>query len=157
MTPDCYLDLLKPVESALKNSSAGQPVGEFRIILRKVNGSLGFTLQSTDQTVLKHTVKVTPLDMFFFVPELYIGSPVFPLLGFYSICRYVQHPAANLGPSCLRLQCSYGNWCIQLVIAVARESLFSSVGFFTLRLIDGCNVAADLHNFDAGSGNSLIR
>ncbi len=33
-------------------------VGEFRMVLRKVNGSLGFTLQSTDETVLKHTVKV---------------------------------------------------------------------------------------------------
>lgn len=52
------LDLLKPVETALKNSSStGHPVGEFKILLRKVNGSLGFTLQSTDETVLKHTVK----------------------------------------------------------------------------------------------------
>jgi hypothetical protein len=58
--PIIVSDLLKPVESALKNSSSGssQPVGEFRIVLRKVNGSLGFTLQSTDETVLKHTVKV---------------------------------------------------------------------------------------------------
>ena len=155
MTPDCYLDLLKPVESALKNSSAGQPVGEFRIILRKVNGSLGFTLQSTDQTVLKHTVKVTPLDIFF-CPRTIHWKPRFSASGILQYLK-VQHPAANLGPSCLTLQCSYGNWCIQLVIAVARESLFSSVGFFTLRVIDGCNVAADLHNFDAGSGNSLIR
>jgi hypothetical protein len=40
-------------------SDGGQAVvGEFRMVLRKVNGSLGFTLQSTDETVLKHTVKV---------------------------------------------------------------------------------------------------
>lgn len=49
------------MENALKNSSSSsggvQPVGEFRILLKKVNGSLGFTLQSTDETVLKHTVK----------------------------------------------------------------------------------------------------
>ena len=91
MTPDCYLDLLKPVESALKNSSAGQPVGEFRIILRKVNGSLGFTLQSTDQTVLKHTVKVTPLDIFFLSQNYTLEAPFFRFwdftvfVGMYSI------------------------------------------------------------------------
>jgi len=54
------------LENALKNSGGGgggQPVGEFQILLRKVNGSLGFTLQSTDQTVLKHTVKVMHISV----------------------------------------------------------------------------------------------
>jgi len=31
--------------------------GEFTVVLRKVNGSLGFTLRQLDDTVLKHTVK----------------------------------------------------------------------------------------------------
>lgn len=33
--------------------------GEFTVVLRKVNGSLGFTLRQLDDTVLKHTVKVS--------------------------------------------------------------------------------------------------
>jgi len=50
------LELLKPVELALHNKSAAV-FGEFVIELKKVNGSLGFTLRQTDDTVLRHTVK----------------------------------------------------------------------------------------------------
>jgi len=50
------LDILKPVEKTLKNSGS-QNYGEFTISLTKVNGSLGFTLRQTDDTVLKHTIK----------------------------------------------------------------------------------------------------
>lgn len=50
------LELLKPVELALHNKSAAV-FGEFVIQLQKVNGSLGFTLRQTDDTVLRHTVK----------------------------------------------------------------------------------------------------
>ena len=51
------LDILKPVESTLRNSSGQTFYGEFSINLEKVNGSLGFTLRQTDDTVLKHTIK----------------------------------------------------------------------------------------------------
>ena len=51
------LDILKPVESTLKNSGGQKFYGEFTISLSKVNGSLGFTLRQTDDTVLKHTIK----------------------------------------------------------------------------------------------------
>ena len=50
------LDILKPVEKTLKNSNQNF-YGEFSISLTKVNGSLGFTLRQTDDTVLKHTIK----------------------------------------------------------------------------------------------------
>jgi hypothetical protein len=51
--------LEKSIFCFVLSSDGGQAVvGEFRMVLRKVNGSLGFTLQSTDETVLKHTVKV---------------------------------------------------------------------------------------------------
>lgn len=50
------LDILKPVENTLKNSGPAF-YGEFTINLKKVNGSLGFTLRQTDDTVLKHTIK----------------------------------------------------------------------------------------------------
>lgn len=50
------LELLKPVELALQNKSAAV-FGEFVIELKKVNGSLGFTLRQTDDTILRHTVK----------------------------------------------------------------------------------------------------
>ena len=50
------LDILKPVETTLKNSNQNF-YGEFKISLTKVNGSLGFTLRQTDDTVLKHTIK----------------------------------------------------------------------------------------------------
>ena len=54
------LDILKPVETTLRNSGSSQSqtfYGEFTINLKKVNGSLGFTLRQTDDTVLKHTIK----------------------------------------------------------------------------------------------------
>ena len=54
------LDILKPVESTLRNSGSSHSqtfFGEFTINLKKVNGSLGFTLRQTDDTVLKHTIK----------------------------------------------------------------------------------------------------
>lgn len=50
------LDILKPVEKTLKNSNQNF-YGEFSLSLTKVNGSLGFTLRQTDDTVLKHTIK----------------------------------------------------------------------------------------------------
>ena len=53
------LDILKPVESTLKNSGGQKFYGEFTISLSKVNGSLGFTLRQTDDTVLKHTIKAS--------------------------------------------------------------------------------------------------
>lgn len=49
------MDLLKPVERALAANC--RVVGEFTVTLTKVNGSLGFSLQSTDDTVLNHTIK----------------------------------------------------------------------------------------------------
>merc|ERR1711910_10123 len=49
------MSLLQPVETALRNSRSA--VGQFTISLTKVNGSLGFTLRQTDDTVLKHTIK----------------------------------------------------------------------------------------------------
>ena len=51
------LDLLKPVEVLCGTVSAAT-FGEFVIDLKKVNGSLGFTLRQTDDTVLRHSVKV---------------------------------------------------------------------------------------------------
>ena len=45
------------MESTLRNSSGQTFYGEFSINLEKVNGSLGFTLRQTDDTVLKHTIK----------------------------------------------------------------------------------------------------
>lgn len=51
------LDILKPVETTLRNSQSQTFYGEFTINLKKVNGSLGFTLRQTDDTVLKHTIK----------------------------------------------------------------------------------------------------
>lgn len=50
------LDLLKPVEVLCGTVSAAT-FGEFVIDLKKVNGSLGFTLRQTDDTVLRHSVK----------------------------------------------------------------------------------------------------
>ena len=44
------------MESTLKNSGNAF-YGEFTIYIKKVNGSLGFTLRQTDDTVLKHTIK----------------------------------------------------------------------------------------------------
>ena len=55
------LDILKPVENTLKNSGPAF-YGEFTINLKKVNGSLGFTLRQTDDTVLKHTIKALVKD-----------------------------------------------------------------------------------------------
>ncbi|XP_023345090.1 tyrosine-protein phosphatase non-receptor type 13 [Eurytemora carolleeae] len=52
---DDTMQLLRPVENALLNNS--RIVGEFSIQLTKVNGSLGFSLQSIDDTVLKHSIK----------------------------------------------------------------------------------------------------
>lgn len=52
---DDTMQLLRPVENALLNNS--KVVGEFTVQLTKVNGSLGFSLQSTDDTVLKHSIK----------------------------------------------------------------------------------------------------
>jgi hypothetical protein len=54
------LNILKPVEKTLKNSLSDQGssfYGEFTIQLKKVNGSLGFTLRQMDDTILKHTIK----------------------------------------------------------------------------------------------------
>lgn len=51
---DNTMDLLRPVEEALRGSRV---VGQFNVTLTKVNGSLGFSLQSTDDTVLNHTIK----------------------------------------------------------------------------------------------------
>ena len=48
------------METTLRNSGSSQSqtfFGEFTINLKKVNGSLGFTLRQTDDTVLKHTIK----------------------------------------------------------------------------------------------------
>ena len=48
------------METTLRNSGGSQSqtfYGEFTINLKKVNGSLGFTLRQTDDTVLKHTIK----------------------------------------------------------------------------------------------------
>ena len=55
ITPQCRPDQ-QPVETTLKNSNQNF-YGEFKISLTKVNGSLGFTLRQTDDTVLKHTIK----------------------------------------------------------------------------------------------------
>jgi len=54
------LNILKPIEKTLRNSLPDQGssfYGEFTINLKKVNGSLGFTLRQMDDTVLKHTIK----------------------------------------------------------------------------------------------------
>ena len=58
---DSTLDLLKPVEAALHNSVGNALVGEFVVEIKKVNGSLGFTLRQTDDTILRHSVKVVGL------------------------------------------------------------------------------------------------
>ena len=58
---DDTLNILQPIEKALKNSLPEKNnsfYGEFTINLKKVNGSLGFTLRQMDDTVLKHTIKV---------------------------------------------------------------------------------------------------
>jgi len=55
------LNILKPIEKTLMNSLPAEQgisfYGEFTINLKKVNGSLGFTLRQMDDTVLKHTIK----------------------------------------------------------------------------------------------------
>jgi len=54
------LNILKPIEKTLRNSLPDQGssfYGEFTIQLKKVNGSLGFTLRQMDDTILKHTIK----------------------------------------------------------------------------------------------------
>jgi len=55
------MDLLKPIQQALNNNNnrkvSNRVVGEFSIQLTKVNGSLGFSLQSTEDSVLNHIIK----------------------------------------------------------------------------------------------------
>jgi len=54
------LDLLSPISLQNNfNSNVISHYGEFTIVLRKVNGSLGFTLysQTDDSTLLRHSVK----------------------------------------------------------------------------------------------------
>jgi len=57
---DNTMDLLKPVEETLR--ATARVVGEFSITLTKVNGSLGFSLHSTDDNVLNHTIKAIVRD-----------------------------------------------------------------------------------------------
>jgi len=54
------LQLLKPIEDTLRSQS--KIIGEFSVTLTKVKGSLGFSLSSTDDTVLNHSIKAILRD-----------------------------------------------------------------------------------------------
>jgi len=54
------LHLLKPIEDTLRSQS--KIIGEFSVTLTKVKGSLGFSLSSTDDTVLNHSIKAILRD-----------------------------------------------------------------------------------------------
>lgn len=67
--PNNTLDLLKPIADTLNSSggcAAGQSqpkiIGGFSLTLAKVKGSLGFSLSSTDDTILNHSIKAILRD-----------------------------------------------------------------------------------------------